>query len=275
MKLTAAPASAEDWSTAGPPDRTAVHIRSVRRITAALWAVTLLAALAALALTVVSLGRPEAQRRDHEPVYPGGGGRLRHARCADHPPCGQPDRLDHARRGYRARVSRADLPLRDSRGRASWVAPGGEAGRHAVRVHLLPGGLPHRLHVPALPDREAAIATLAPGRRGRLPAGGPDRGRAGRDATAAASARAGRYIAGLPESAGRRESGACPAGGPRRHPQWASGGLRRIHGGGAGVARRPVPRQGPADAAADQMAGAGGGGIRRLAVYRPAGHRSR
>jgi hypothetical protein len=34
MKLTAVPASAEDWSTAGPPDRTAVQIRPVRRITA-------------------------------------------------------------------------------------------------------------------------------------------------------------------------------------------------------------------------------------------------
>jgi signal transduction histidine kinase len=54
MKLTAAPASPEDWSTAGPPDRTAVQIRSVRRITAALWAMTLLAALVGLALTVVT-----------------------------------------------------------------------------------------------------------------------------------------------------------------------------------------------------------------------------
>jgi signal transduction histidine kinase len=54
MKLTAAPASLEDWSTAGPPDRTAVQVRSVRRITAALWAVTLLAALVGLALTVVT-----------------------------------------------------------------------------------------------------------------------------------------------------------------------------------------------------------------------------
>ncbi|HWM98763.1 MAG TPA: hypothetical protein VNO54_17115 [Streptosporangiaceae bacterium] len=34
MKLTAVPASAKDWSTAGPPDRTAVQIRPVRRITA-------------------------------------------------------------------------------------------------------------------------------------------------------------------------------------------------------------------------------------------------
>ncbi len=188
------------------------------------------------------LGRPEAQRRDLEPVYPGGGGRLRHARCADHPPRGQPDRLDHARRGYRARVSGPGLRLRDNWGRgASGVAPGGEAGRHAVRVQLLPRDLPHRLHVPALPDREAAIATLAPGRRGRLPADGPDPGRAGRDATVAAAARAGRYIAGLPESGGRRESEACPASGPRRHHQWAGGGLRRVHGGGAGVARRPVP----------------------------------
>ena len=56
MKLTDAPASAEDWSTAGPPDRTAVQIRPVRRITAALWAATLLAALAVLALTLITWG---------------------------------------------------------------------------------------------------------------------------------------------------------------------------------------------------------------------------
>ena len=53
MKLTAVPASAEDWSTAGPPDRTAVQVRSVRRLTAALWAATLLAALAVLAPTLM------------------------------------------------------------------------------------------------------------------------------------------------------------------------------------------------------------------------------
>ncbi len=56
MRLTAAPASAEDWSTAGPPDRTAVQIRPVRRLTAALWAATLLAALAVLALTLIIWG---------------------------------------------------------------------------------------------------------------------------------------------------------------------------------------------------------------------------
>jgi signal transduction histidine kinase len=56
MKLTAAPASAKDWSTAGPPDRTAVQVRSVRRLTAALWAATLLAALAVLALTLIIWG---------------------------------------------------------------------------------------------------------------------------------------------------------------------------------------------------------------------------
>jgi signal transduction histidine kinase len=56
MKLTAAPASPEDWSTAGPPDRTAVQVRSVRRLTAALWAATLLAALAVLALSLIIWG---------------------------------------------------------------------------------------------------------------------------------------------------------------------------------------------------------------------------
>ena len=54
MKLTAAPASPEDWSTAGPPDRTTLQIRSVGRITAALWAATLLTSLAALALTLIA-----------------------------------------------------------------------------------------------------------------------------------------------------------------------------------------------------------------------------
>ena len=54
MKLTAAPASAEDWSTAGPPDRTTLRIRSVGRITAALWAATLLTSLAAVALTLIA-----------------------------------------------------------------------------------------------------------------------------------------------------------------------------------------------------------------------------
>ena len=49
MKVTAAPASTEDRSAAGPPDRAAVQIRPVRHVTAALWAVTLLAALAVLA----------------------------------------------------------------------------------------------------------------------------------------------------------------------------------------------------------------------------------
>jgi len=56
MKATAAPASPEDWGTAGPPDRTAVQIRSVGRITAALWAATLLAALTGLALTLITWG---------------------------------------------------------------------------------------------------------------------------------------------------------------------------------------------------------------------------
>ena len=56
MKLTAAPASAEDWSTPGPPDQAAAQTRPVGRITAALWAATLLAALAGLALTLITWG---------------------------------------------------------------------------------------------------------------------------------------------------------------------------------------------------------------------------
>ena len=56
MKVTAAPASTEDRSASGPLDRAAVQIRPVRRVTAALWAVTLLAALAVLALTLITWG---------------------------------------------------------------------------------------------------------------------------------------------------------------------------------------------------------------------------
>jgi len=56
MKVTVAPASTEDRSASGPLDRAAVQIRPVRRVTAALWAVTLLAALAVLALTLITWG---------------------------------------------------------------------------------------------------------------------------------------------------------------------------------------------------------------------------
>ena len=56
VKRTTAPASAEDQGAAGPPDRAAVQARPVGRITAALWAATLLAALAGLALTLVAWG---------------------------------------------------------------------------------------------------------------------------------------------------------------------------------------------------------------------------
>ena len=56
MKLTTAPASAEGRGAAPPPERTAVHIRPVRRIAAALWAVTLLAALAGAAMTIAARG---------------------------------------------------------------------------------------------------------------------------------------------------------------------------------------------------------------------------
>jgi len=56
MKAAAALASAEDRSAAGPPEPAAVQARPVRRITAALWAATLLAALAMLALTLITWG---------------------------------------------------------------------------------------------------------------------------------------------------------------------------------------------------------------------------
>jgi signal transduction histidine kinase len=56
VKLTAAPASAEDLDAAGPPDRAAAQTGPAGRITAALWATTLLAALAGLALTLVAWG---------------------------------------------------------------------------------------------------------------------------------------------------------------------------------------------------------------------------
>lgn len=53
MKLTTASASAEGQGAAGP-GRTAVQARSAGRMTAALWVVTLLAALAGLALTLIT-----------------------------------------------------------------------------------------------------------------------------------------------------------------------------------------------------------------------------
>ena len=53
MRLTA-PASAKDQGVASPPEQAAAPARLAGRITAALWAVTLLAALAELALTVVT-----------------------------------------------------------------------------------------------------------------------------------------------------------------------------------------------------------------------------
>ena len=56
VKRTTAPASVEDLGAAGAPDRAAVQARPVGRITAALWAATLLAALAGLALTLVAWG---------------------------------------------------------------------------------------------------------------------------------------------------------------------------------------------------------------------------
>jgi signal transduction histidine kinase len=56
MKLTAVPASAEDQNAAGPPERAAAQAWPVGRITAALWAATLLAALAGLALTLINWG---------------------------------------------------------------------------------------------------------------------------------------------------------------------------------------------------------------------------
>ena len=56
VKRTTAPASVEDLGAAGAPDRAAVQARPVGRVTAALWAATLLAALAGLALTLVAWG---------------------------------------------------------------------------------------------------------------------------------------------------------------------------------------------------------------------------
>ena len=53
MRLTA-PASAKDQGVASPPEQAAAPARLAGRITAALWAATLLAALAELALTVVT-----------------------------------------------------------------------------------------------------------------------------------------------------------------------------------------------------------------------------
>ena len=57
MKLTAAPASAEDQGAAGLPERTAVPaLRPPMRVIAALWAMTVLAAMAEAALSLVARG---------------------------------------------------------------------------------------------------------------------------------------------------------------------------------------------------------------------------
>ena len=57
VKLTAAPASAEDQGAAGLPERTAVPaLRPPMRVIAALWAMTVLAAMAEAALSLVARG---------------------------------------------------------------------------------------------------------------------------------------------------------------------------------------------------------------------------
>jgi hypothetical protein len=54
VKLTAAPASAGGRGAAGPPKQPTAQAWPVGRIAAALWAVTLLAAFAAVALTLIA-----------------------------------------------------------------------------------------------------------------------------------------------------------------------------------------------------------------------------
>jgi hypothetical protein len=54
VKRTTAPASAEGQAAAGPPEQATTETRPVGRITAALWAATLLTALAAVALTLIA-----------------------------------------------------------------------------------------------------------------------------------------------------------------------------------------------------------------------------
>jgi hypothetical protein len=54
VKRTTAPASAEGQAAAGPPEQATTEAWPVGRITAALWAATLLTALAAVALTLIA-----------------------------------------------------------------------------------------------------------------------------------------------------------------------------------------------------------------------------
>ena len=54
MKLTTAPAGTKNQGAAGPPERATTQARPVQRIAYALWAVTLLTSLAAVALTLIA-----------------------------------------------------------------------------------------------------------------------------------------------------------------------------------------------------------------------------
>ncbi len=81
--------------------------------------------------------------------------------------------------------------------------PATETGGHAGRVQLPRRGLHDRVHVPALPDRDAAVTALAPGGRSRPGAGRPDHGRAGRAPPAGGAPGPRRGLAELPEPAGR------------------------------------------------------------------------
>jgi hypothetical protein len=55
-KPATAPAGTDCQATAAPPERAVTQAGSVRHITAALWAATLLAALAVLTLTLITWG---------------------------------------------------------------------------------------------------------------------------------------------------------------------------------------------------------------------------
>ena len=168
------------------------------------WAVIVLAAIAGAVMTILAWGDLKAgDRWNLGPRVAAAG--LRHARWTDCPPGGQRHRLDHARRGRRTGVSRAGFHLRGD------------------RDHDLSRALPAAKQMGLLAEWSFVAATFTTGfmlllfptgtllSRRWLPvaapasAGRPDADRVGRDAEAAAASGAGRYIAGVPEPAGRQK----------------------------------------------------------------------
>ena len=276
MKLTAVPASAEDQNAAGPPERAAAQAWPVGRITAALWAATLLAALAGLALTLVSWGDlklSDGVSSLYNPVAA----------------------VAYATLGVLIIRRAANLIGWIMLAEGAGIACLGLTSAYAVTgVAAHPGSLPAAKLAGTLSECSFSPVTfliafmflLFP--TGKLPSP------RWRPVAAAGFLLAGLTLTGLVVT-------------PRLLQLPAPGGISLMYPNPLGVeSLKPVLRAvpvgtlnglavvfvafmaavlvslavryragGPAAAAADQMAGAGGGGIRRLPAHRPAGHRGR